>query len=145
MSARRLSMVSRSTLRGVLGVGGTGSALATGGVAETASALLTLGLAPTADAAGLGGAGSVLHDSMHKPAHDTWEIRENRADLRGTLRAPQTDAAPEGSHTRDSIEIRRVLAQWDISIGKIIFRCFFARSLSNLQYAGAICARNRLE
>jgi hypothetical protein len=58
MSARKLSIVSKSTLRGVAGVGGTGSALATGGaalVAALALALALAGVAPEAVAAGAAG------------------------------------------------------------------------------------------
>jgi hypothetical protein len=77
-------MVSSSTLRGVLGVGGAGSALATAEVAETATGVLASG-AKTGEDAGLGGVGSVLHDQAQIAITESAEILGNRADFRNTL------------------------------------------------------------
>ncbi len=80
-----LSIVIKSTLRGVLGAGGAGSALARGGVAETAWPALPLMIsAAELGAPEVGAAGSLLQDKVSSAAHDSAEMLGNCVIDRGT-------------------------------------------------------------
>jgi hypothetical protein len=91
-------MVRRSTLRGVLGVGGTGSALAlaTGGLAETVGTTAALALLVAVDELpGAGGADWVLQAAAsNTPANK--EMLENWARFRGTRSSAGRRETAEG-------------------------------------------------
>jgi hypothetical protein len=120
MSARRLSIVIMSTLRGVLGVGGLRSALALGTAAETAGAVLGLGVA---EVAGAGGIGSVLQAEASHSAEDNAEIHGNWARDRGT-RAPRIDlVSGKWARTLETraafVEFWRMTLLWFVKISTV--------------------------
>ena len=99
-------MVSRSTLRGVLGCGGSRSALAAG-MAETAAVALTATGAAEGAADGAGRAASVLHEIISSAAHEIAEMQGNWLSNRDNelLRKPTERGRPAAAPAR-TVETR---------------------------------------